>query len=92
MLPDCHPFNNTALDMFGPLLKEAQVTIFSCMTTRAVHLELVTDKTTDVFLMAFRRFACVRGHPNICYSDFGTNFVGAHEYLREIMTGWDILR
>ena len=42
------PFSNTAIDMFGPLhiklnrksLKEAQVVIFTCMTSRAVHLEL----------------------------------------------------
>ena len=66
------PFSNTEIDMFGPFhirlnrktLKEAQVVIFTCMTTRAIHLELVTDKSTDTFLMAFRRFACLRGHPN----------------------------
>lgn len=45
-------FSTTAMDMFGPLqnrlnrktLKEAQVVIFTCMTTRAIYLELVTDK------------------------------------------------
>ena len=60
-------FSNTAIDMFGPLhiklnrktLKEAQVIKFTCMTTRAVHLKLVKDKTSDAFLMAFRRFACL---------------------------------
>ena len=58
------PFFNTAIDMFGPLqiklnrktLKEAQVIIFACMTTRAVHLELVNDKTSDAFLMACVRY------------------------------------
>ena len=92
------PFSNTAIDMFGPFhirlnrktLKEAQVVIFTCMTTRAVHLELVTDKSTDTFLMAFRRFACLRGHPNTCWSDCGTNFVGAQSYLKEIMQEWEI--
>ena len=46
------PFSNTATDMFGPLhiklnqktLKEAQVIILACMTTRAVHLQLVTTR------------------------------------------------
>jgi len=92
------PFSNTAMDMFGPLqirlnrrtLQEAQVVIFTCTTTRAIHLELVTHKTTEAFLMAFRRFACLRGHPNVCWSDCGSNFVGAQEYLREVMQGWDI--
>ena len=91
-------FSNTALDMFGPLhirlnrktLKEAQVIIFACMTTRAVHLELVSDRGSDTFLMAFRRFACLRGHPLKCWSDCGTNFVGAQEYLAEVMENWDI--
>ena len=82
------PFSNTTIDMFGPLhiklnrktLKEAQVVIFACMTTRAVHLELVNDKTSDAVLMAFRRFASLRGHPSVCWSDRGTNFVGAQGY------------
>ena len=72
------PFTNTAIDMFGPFhiklsrktLKEAQVIIFTCMTTRAVHLELVSDKSSDTFLLAFRRFASLRGHPNTCRSDW----------------------
>ena len=89
------PFSNTAIDMFGPLhiklnrktLKEAQVIIFTCMTTRAVHLELVNDKTSDAFLMAFRRFASLRGHPSVCWSDCGTNFVGAQAYRKLCGTG-----
>ena len=72
--------------MFGPLhiklnrktLKEAQVVIFTCMTSRAVHLELVNDN----FLMTFRRFASLRGHPRVCWSDCGTNFVGAQKLLK----------
>ena len=92
------PFTNTALDMFGPFhirvgrktLKEAQVIIFTCMTTRAVHLELVSDKSTDTFLLAFRRFASLRGHPNTCWSDCGTNFIGAQSYLDEVMRNWNI--
>ena len=92
------PFSNTAINMFGPLhsklnrkaLKQAQVVIFTCMTSRVVHLELVNDKTADAFLMAFRRFASLRGHPRVCWSDCGTNFVGAQSYLKEIMQSWDI--
>ena len=87
------PFSNTAIDMFGPLhiklnrktLKEAQVVIFTCMTSRVVHLELVNDKTADAFLMAFRRFTSLRGHPRVCWSDCGTNFAVAQSYLKKIM-------
>ena len=85
--------------MFGPLhklnrktLKEAQVIIFTCMITRAVHLELMTNKISDAFLMAFRRFASLRGHPCVCWSDCGTNFVGAQGYFKEIMQSWNAPR
>ena len=92
------PFSNTAMDMFGPLqirlnrrtLQEAQVITFTCATTRAVHLELVTHKSTEAFSMAFRRFACLHGHQHLCWSDRGSNFVGAQEYLREVMQNWEI--
>ena len=62
------------------------------MTSRAVHLELCTDKSTDTFLMAFRRFVCLRGHPKLVWSDRGTNFVGAQRYLQEMVQEWDILK
>jgi len=83
-------FTNTAIDVFGPLqvkfdvqktVKEAQVIIFTWMTARAIHLELVTDKSTDTFHMVFRRFASLRGHSNI-WSDCGTNVVRAQRCLK----------
>ena len=82
--------------MFGPLsiklnwktLKESQVVIFAYITTRAVHLEL--DKTLDAFSMAFHHFASLHGHPSVCWSDCGRNFVGAQAYLKEPMRNWNI--
>ena len=52
--------------------------------------ELITDKTSDAFLMGFQRFACLHGHQNVCWSDHGTNFVGAQGYLKGITQNWDI--
>ena len=63
---------------------------FWIVEVRKMAKQLVTDKSTDTFLMAFRRFASLRGHPVNCWSDFGTNFVGAQQYLREVMRDWDI--
>lgn len=60
------------------------------MTTRAVHLELVTDKSAEAFLMAFCRFACLRVHPWVCWSDCGTSFVDVQGYLKDNMENWDI--
>ena len=83
-------FSNTATDMFGPFLvrigrktlTEAQAIIFTCMTTRAIHLELVTEKSTTHFLWRFGPFASLRGHPSCCWSDCGTNFVGTQHSER----------
>ena len=57
-------FSNTAMDMLGPIqirvkrktLKDAQVIIFICMTTRAVHLELVADKKCRDILLGIYPF------------------------------------
>ena len=51
------------------------------MTTRACHLELVDDLSTDHFIMALKRFIERRGRPQRIFSDNGTNFVGANKEL-----------
>ena len=96
------PFTATGIDYFGPLyVKQGRRTrnsvgtakrygsLFTCMTTRAVHLELAGDLSTDSFLMAFRRFTSRRGRPKIVWSDNGTNFVGAERELREALQRLD---
>ena len=64
-------FKNTGLDYFGPLYikqhkerKKACVSIFTCITVRAIHLELVEDMTSEQFLLALRRFVARRGKLN----------------------------
>ncbi|XP_024868970.1 uncharacterized protein LOC112452802 [Temnothorax curvispinosus] len=53
-----------------------------CLSTKATHLEVVSDYTTDAFLAAFRRLVSRRGLCSCLYSDRGTNFVGADAQLR----------
>jgi len=55
-----------------------------CLTTKAVHFELVSDLTTPAFIAALRRFVSRRGYPSTIMSDNSTNFVGAQNTLREI--------
>ena len=83
-------FNDTMIDYFGPVIvklnkgiRTSQATtkryggIFSCLTTRATHIELVGNLSTDKFILTLRRFICRRGYPSRINSDNGTNFVGA---------------
>ena len=57
--------------------------LFTCLTTRAVHLELVHDKSTDTFLLALRRFISRRGFVKVLRSDNVSNFIGAEKELKE---------
>ena len=94
LLPECRlgiserPFTYTGVDYFGPMMvtvkrkKEKRYgVIFTCLTTRAVHLELSSNLTTDTCMMAIRRFMSRRGQPKEMYSDNGTNFRGASAEL-----------
>lgn len=67
-----------------PLLTKAYACLFVCMVTRAIHVELVSDLTTNAFLAALRRFTSRRGLPCKMYSDNATNFVGAQNELEEL--------
>ena len=84
------PFAHTAVDYAGPLLvkhgRRAQakrwICLFTCLLTRAVHLELAFGLDTTSFLLAFTRFAKRRGTPVVMLSDNGTNFSSADKELR----------
>ena len=55
--------------------------IFTCMTTRAVHLEVAHSMTANSFINAFRRVICLRTKPHTVFSNNGTNLVGAEKEL-----------
>ncbi|XP_073986275.1 uncharacterized protein [Rhodnius prolixus] len=91
------PFTTTGIDYAGPFnvkiasLRSAKVlqsylAIFVCFSTKAIHLELVTDLTTQAFLDALNRFVARRGVPSHIWSDNSTNFVGAKRRLKEVST------
>ncbi|XP_062538815.1 uncharacterized protein LOC134207114 [Armigeres subalbatus] len=84
------PFTYVGVDYFGPMLvKQGRsevkrwVALFTCLTIRAVHLEVVHNLTTESCKMAVRRFVARRGAPREIFSDRGTNFVGASRDLKE---------
>lgn len=59
--------------------------VFVCIATKTVHLELVTDMSTDCFLACLKRFMAQRGKPSNIYSDNGTDLVGANRALGELI-------
>jgi hypothetical protein len=94
-LQPCRPFIKSGVDYAGPfIIKEgvykrkrllkAYIALFVCMTTKAVHIELVSDLTTDAFLATLKRFIARRGIVTDLFSDNGTNFVGANNELHNL--------
>ena len=98
-LPGCRvayeepPFTNSGVDLFGPIsvkqgrkrLKRWGV-IYTCLTIRCIHLEVVEMADTDAFINSFRRFTNRRGCPKTMYSDCGSNFQGAANELEEFQS------
>ena len=90
---ECAPFSYIGLDYAGPLyVKEKQVEVkvwialFTCAVSRALHLELVPDMTTEAFLRCFKRFAARRGTPLKIVSDNSKTFKSANRELLYIQS------
>ncbi|XP_062541814.1 uncharacterized protein LOC134209800 [Armigeres subalbatus] len=67
-----------------PALIKAYAAVYVCMTTKAVHLEAVSDLSTDAFLASLKRFIGRRGMVQQLHSDNATNFRGAHHELNQL--------
>ena len=92
------PFTNTGVDYFGPFYVTVRRTtekrwgfLFTCLTTRAVHVEIVTSMDTSSCVMGVERFVSRRGTPAMIWSDNGTNFIGAEKELRESIEKWNVV-
>ncbi|XP_027841687.2 uncharacterized protein LOC114123039 [Aphis gossypii] len=97
---ECRPFSRVGIDYAGPLLMKEHrlrkarqykvyVAVFICFAVKAVHLEVVSDLSTDAFIAALNRFVARRGLPTDIYSDCGTNFVGAAAQLKNLINHRD---
>ena len=87
------PFNVTGVDFTGamyvknegnPSESKVYICLFTCASTRAVHLEVVTDLSEKTFLQAFRRFAARRSLPRLIMSDNASTYMSASKELEKL--------
>ena len=96
------PFIHTVIDYFEPLfvkfsrktrsnqaISKQYEAIFLYLASRALHIELAGDLSTDSFVLALRRFTARMGNPQTITSDNGTNFVGAQRELSDAIQKLD---
>ena len=90
------PFTFVGVDFFGPFMVKIRRSeakrygcIFTCMTIRAVHLEVTHSLDTDSFLNALPRFMARRGKPEQIRSDNGGNFVKGNKEISSAISEWN---
>lgn len=94
--PNVYPFTYVGMDYFGPIqvkygrrLEKHWVCMFSCLSIRAIHMEIVHSLTTNSCIMAIQRFVNIRGIPREIIADNGTSFIGAKNEWRQALTQLD---
>ncbi|GAB0098440.1 Aspartic peptidase domain superfamily [Sergentomyia squamirostris] len=73
----CGPFMTRPAYKRGGMATKTYVAVYVCLTTKAIHLEVVGNLTTESFIASLKRFIARRGIPTHMYSDNATNFKGA---------------
>ena len=96
--PSIRAFEKVSLDFADPFRTingrgkprhKRYMCLCTCMTTRAVHIEMATSLETDSFLQAYFRMANHRGCSSVVYSDNGTSFTGAVNELKHLVEDLD---
>ncbi|XP_077977489.1 uncharacterized protein LOC144433051 [Glandiceps talaboti] len=93
------PFTFCGMDCFGPfMIKDGRREckryglLFTCMCSRAIHIEVLDDMSTDSFINGLRCFIAIRGRVQRLRSDQGTNFVGAKNEFEDSLKELDTER
>ena len=86
-------FHNIGIDFAGPLYvkdreqnssRKTYIVLFSCLVSRALHLEVVPDQSVESFLLALRRFIARRGIPKLILSDNAKTFKKSNSILKKL--------
>ena len=94
-VPDSPPFYYMSCDYFISLTVKVgrnkttkhYGVIFTCLKTRAVHLEIATNCTTTEFIQTLHRFFSIRGYPTMMMRDNGTQMVSSQRGARWLKAG-----
>lgn len=90
-------FSFVIIDLAGPIQVSVNhrstanryIFVYSCLTTRAIHLELIESLETNATLMALQICINLRGTPRTIVTDRGTNFVGTKNHLEKTLNSWN---
>ena len=89
-------FMSVGIDYFGPIAvkrgrgrEKRYGCLFTCLSSRAVHIEVAESLDTDPFSNYLQRFIARRGPPDVFRSDNGRKFVGAERELRQGLQEWN---
>ncbi|GBM39321.1 hypothetical protein AVEN_257434-1 [Araneus ventricosus] len=88
------PITITGLDLCGPYLvkyknqrkgtlNKVYICVCICFSTKAIHLEILSDLTSDALIATLKRFTSRRGRCSKIYADDATNFVGSNSKLKK---------
>ncbi|XP_028419006.1 uncharacterized protein LOC114544621 [Dendronephthya gigantea] len=87
-----YPFQVIGVDYAGPIRYKkrakvegkAYIAVYTCSLCRAVYLDLMASLETQEFLLSLKRFIARKGRPKKIYSDNGSTFVGAANWLKKV--------
>lgn len=95
------PFSCTGVDFAGPLYVKTPETpgraktwlcLYTCCSTRAVHLDLVPNLSATAFLRSFKRFTARRGIPSLMVSDNAKTFKTASRFVQEVLESPEVIQ
>ena len=101
-LPECrvksgHAFETIGVDFAGPFYCsngrktiKAYITLFTCATSRAVHIEAATDMSVNTFKQSLRSFITRRGMPSRIISDNAQTFKSAAKWLKKLKNSEEV--
>lgn len=80
----CGPFQIKQSSLRRSIVSKGYVVVFVCFVTKSVHLELVSDMTSQCFIATLKRFISRRGLPTTIHCDNAKTFKGADNILKDV--------